>query len=191
VHYHPTGKPETDQSALGLYFTRRPATRLVTGITVRQDKLELAPGVRRYYSLAQSPPLPADVQALSVSPHMHNIGREVKVTAVRPDGATEPMVWITDWDFNWQEVYYFEKPVTLPKGTVIKLEAWFDNTADNPKNPNNPPQLVRLGNNLSDEMSVCIVQAIVDHPADLKRLSAMQGGTAAMIDGRSSMPRKP
>ncbi len=180
VHYQPIGKPETDQSTIAIYFTKEPAKRFVTGIWIRKDALEIAPGATRYYSLAQSPPLPTDVTAISVSPHMHNLGREVKVTAVLPAGEILPLVRITDWDFDWQEVYYFEKPLKLPKGTVVKLEAWFDNTPDNPKNPNNPPKLVRLGNNLSDEMSACDLRVIADSTEDLRQLNALNGSPASM-----------
>jgi hypothetical protein len=95
---------------------------------------------------------------------MHLLGREMKVTAVLPEGKKQSMIWITDWDFNWQGQYQHRKPVALPKGTVLELEAFYDNSTDNPKNPNQPPKLVRLGMRTTDEMCGCAAQVVVDGP---------------------------
>jgi mono/diheme cytochrome c family protein len=176
VHYHPNGKEETDRSVLGIYYTRRPARQYVTGLFVRHvGQAPIPAGERNYPVKIQSDPLPAEVVALSVTPHMHNLGREVKVTAHLPNGETLPMVWIKDWDFDWQEVYDFETPPRLPKGTVLKAEVRFDNSVDNPKNPNHPPRTVRWGNNISDEMFGFNVQVITDRVADLRAIESLRG----------------
>jgi hypothetical protein len=190
VHYHPTGKAETDQSMLGVYFTKKPAKKYVTDVWVRRDTFEIAPGEKRFYSVATSAPLPTAVQAIAVSPHMHNLGREVKVTAELPGGRVLPLVRITDWDFDWQELYHFKKPLEFPKGTVVKLEAWFDNSDDNPKNPNKPPKLVRQGNNLSDEMSACDLKVIVASRDDLQIVDAMQKSGPTMTRDKATPPAK-
>jgi len=110
-----------------------------------------------------------------VSNHMHNLGREVRSWAELPDGKIQPFVWIKDWDFHWAERYELATPVKLPRGTVIKAEGYYDNSADNPRNPNSPPKDVRYGNNLSDEMLGCTLQVIVPSVADLRALEAMRG----------------
>ena len=76
--------------------------------------------------------LPADVQVIGITPHMHYIGKEMKVVAQTPDGKTVPLIWIKDWDFNWQGQYQYTSAVPLPKGSVIKLDAYYDNSRRTP-----------------------------------------------------------
>ena len=77
---------------------------------------------------------------------------------------------IKDWDFHWHERYQFREPLRLPRGTVIQVEVYYDNSADNPKNPNNPPRLVKYGNNLTDEMVSCHLEVVAQSRADLDAL---------------------
>ena len=76
--------------------------------------------------------LPIDMEALWIFPHMHMIGKEIKITATLPDGTVRTLLCIDDWDFNWQDIYEFAKPVRLPKGTRLTLTGVHDNSADNP-----------------------------------------------------------
>jgi mono/diheme cytochrome c family protein len=175
MHYHPSGKEETDRSQVGLYFTKKPATRFATGLAARDTTLFVPAGARRHHAVARTDPLPADVEALSVSPHAHFLGREFKATATLPDGTTRPLVWIKDWDFHWHEVYHFDKPLKLPKGTVVQIDGWFDNTADNPKNPNSPPKDMKYGSQLTDEMLLVHVEVVTASRADLAAVEAMRG----------------
>jgi hypothetical protein len=200
IHYHPNGKPQEDQSVVGVYFaptdnsvsseksvaakktssgkatTEKPTKKIVTGIAVAQPGLEIPAGAARHEITAQSHPIPCEVQVLGITPHMHNLGREMKVTATQPDGEEEiPLIWIKDWDFNWQGQYQFDKPVRLPKGSVIKVLSIYDNSEGNPKNPNNPPQAVKWGEQTSDEMCLCGVQVFTDKPGDLRLIAAMKG----------------
>ncbi len=173
VHYHPDGKPETDLSSVGIYFTAKPATKIVGGIAVRSRSIDIPPGESHHVVHAQSQPLPTDVTTLAVFPHMHNLGREMKMTAVTPDGAELPLIWIRDWDFNWQGSYQYRQPVHLPKGTVLKVDAVYDNTADNPKNPSSPPKRVTWGEQTTDEMCLCGVSVVTETPADMKKIRSM------------------
>ena len=116
-----------------------------------------------------------DVQAIGIAPHMHYIGKEMKVVAETPDGKTIPMIWIKDWDFNWQGQYQYSTPVKLPKGTVIKLDAYYDNSADNPSNPNKPPKTVHWGEQTTDEMCLLGVQVVTNTMADLRSIITMRG----------------
>ncbi|MES1161362.1 MAG: cytochrome c [Bacteroidota bacterium] len=77
---------------------------------------------------------------LYVWPHMHLLGKEYYAYAVTPDNDTIPLVHIPDWDFRWQELYKFKKLIRIPKGSVINMDCTYDNTANNPANPNNPPR---------------------------------------------------
>ncbi len=185
IHYHPDGKPETDQSVVGIYFTKTPARTIVGGIAVRTRNLDIPAGVPRYHVTAQSQPLPVDVRAIGIAPHMHYIGTEMKVVAQSPDGKTTPLIWIKDWDFNWQGQYQFRSPVPLAKGSIIKLDAYYDNSAENPRNPSRPPKRVRWGEQTTDEMCLLGVQVVTDNLADLRKIIAMRGNRlgAALVGG--------
>ncbi len=175
IHYHPTGKVETDQSVLGVHFSRKPATKFVTTFQARTTDITIPPGEKRHRVTCSSAPLPADVTVLTVTPHMHFLGREITATAELPGGKKVSLVGIKDWDFHWHERYQFKSPLRLPKGTVVQVEAFYDNSADNPKNPNSPPKLVKYGNNLTDEMVSAHLEVVADSVADLKALQDMRG----------------
>ena len=189
VHYHPDGKAERDQSVVGIHFTKTPAKTIVAGIAVRSRELDIPPGAGRHHVTAESAPLPVDAKALGIAPHMHYIGKEMKVVALLPDGKVTPMIWIKDWDFNWQGQYQYQSPVLLPKGTVIKLDAYYDNTVENPRNPSKPVKRVRWGEQTTDEMCLLGVQVITDTPADLMKIVTMRGnGLGAALMGGPGSP---
>jgi hypothetical protein len=184
IHYHPDGKPETDRSTVGIYYTRTPARKIVVGIAVRTRDLDIPPGEPRHHVTAQSKPLPADVQVIGITPHMHYIGKEMKVVAQTPDGKTVPLIWIKDWDFNWQGQYQYTSAVPLPKGSIIKLDAYYDNSEANPNNPSRPPKRVRWGLQTTNEMCLLGVQVVTDSLADLRKVVAMRGGFLGGLLGR-------
>lgn len=169
IHYHPTGKPETDQSVIGVHFAEQPAEKLVAEILVANFDLIIPPGERRHHHHA-SYTVPVDVTLHSAAPHMHYLGREMKVTAALPDGEIKPLIWIKDWDFNWQDRYIYKRPIHLPAGTRIDVEAWYDNSAGNPFNPNSPPVEVRWGERSADEMGICFFDVTTDRPEDRRFL---------------------
>ncbi len=173
VHYHPDGKDEVDQSVVGITFTKAPAKKIVAGIAVRSQEIYIPAGEARHHVQAESEPLPVDVDALGIFPHMHNVGREFKVVAESPDGKTIPLIWIKDWDFNWQGQYLYQKPIRLAKGTVIKVDAYYDNSTANPRNPSNPPKLVQWGEQTTDEMCLVMIQVVADTLPDLRKIMAM------------------
>lgn len=183
IHYHPIGKEESDQSSLGIYFSKKPAEKLVAGIGLMNRRIAIPAGAKDYTLTADSEPLPADCTALSIGPHMHNIGREMKVEARLPDGTVKPMVHVADWDWNWQGSYAYKEPVRLPKGTVLHLEAKYDNSSDNPRNPSNPPKAVRWGEETTDEMCLCGVQVIADTKADLLKIVTMKRNQLGLLLG--------
>jgi hypothetical protein len=106
--------------------------------------------------------VPADITILSVLPHMHLIGREIQLTATLPDGTKKPMVWIKDWDFQWQESYVFKQPLALPEATRLELTAYYDNSDQNPRNPNRPPRAVTWGEQTTNEMCAALLRYTLD-----------------------------
>ncbi|MBI3725093.1 redoxin domain-containing protein [bacterium] len=170
-HYHPTGKEETDHSELGIFFAKKPVTKFVANLGARTKEIIIPPGENRHRVTCESAPFPVDVTAMEVSAHMHFVGREISAKAVLPDGKTVPLLGIKDWDFNWSELYEFQQPPRLPKGTVIQVEAFFDNSDGNPRNPNKPARLVTYGRNITtEEMLGCGVRVIADSADDLKAI---------------------
>lgn len=107
------------------------------------------------------------ISAFSVAPHMHLIGRSIKTYALSPSSTdTIPLIKINNWDFHWQGSYTFQYPQKLPVGTVIRGEAIYDNTTNNPFNPNSPPQNVSAGESTTEEMMVVYFTYAYYQPGD-------------------------
>ena len=164
-HYHPSGKPETDQSEIGIYFAKGPVEKTVFNVPMTHRDLTIPAGDFSY-QVTSAFITPIDLEVVGITPHMHLLGRDMKVTATLPDGQVKPMIWIKDWDFNWQGQYQYQAPLLLPKGTKIELQATYDNSSQNPKNPNAPPQTVQWGENTTDEMCIAFIQVQTRNPAD-------------------------
>lgn len=169
VHYHPSGKAETDRTRIGLYFSKTKIKQTFHWsyvVGVNPDALKAGRPVRDGRPALTIPAgasnqeavgrwiTPVDVLVHAVTPHMHLTGKDMTIVAERPDGKKLPLIKIPDWDFGWQNTYYFAEPITLPKGTKVFLVAHFDNSADNPDNPNSPPQTIRWGEDTTDEMCI-------------------------------------
>jgi len=178
VHYHPNGTQETDITKVGLYFAKTPAKRHLR-ILPLLAKVDVPPGDPAW-NTRQSYALPMQVDALFVVPHMHLLGRKIRVDARLPDGKSEPMVRIDDWDFNWQDTYAFREPVRLPRGSVLTLDATFDNSASNPRQPVAQPRRVTWGEATTDEMCVAFVGYVVENEDDpaVRALDLLFGGSS-------------
>jgi len=166
VHYHPSGKPETDQSSIGLTYTTQPQKALV-GMLLGNSNIDIPPG-KRDYTVKGSLLLPQDVELIGITPHAHWLGKSVDVEAHLPGGKTTPLIRIDDWDFNWQTQYRYTDPVKLPKGTRIEMTFSYDNSAENPRNPSNPPHRVRYGEQTTDEMAFVFLQALLPSTQDVQ-----------------------
>lgn len=153
VHYHRSGKEETDQTAIGMTFAQDTVRQHAVMRGVAQSYLDLKPG-EPAIRVRATETLTEDFTLRAVAPHMHQIGKEMRLRAEKPDGTREELIWLKNWDFQWQASYEYRKPVTLPKGTLIHLEAVFDNSAENPRNPNRPPKRITWGEASTDEMCI-------------------------------------
>ncbi len=165
VHYHPSGKPETDRTRIGVYFARKPIKQILHWNLAANFGLVIPPQSKNFEVDAgwkipeQGWKVPVDVTALAVTPHMHTHGRDMTVTVTYPDGRNEDLIRIGDWDFNWQNTYYFEKPIDLPKGTLVKVRAHYDNPSQ---------KRVTWGEATTDEMCIGFL-AVVEKGQDLTR----------------------
>ena len=165
LHYHPSGKAESDQSSIGLYFTDKAPRRIGSVILMGVLNLEIQPGESAHPE-KDTFTLPVDVEMQSIAPHMHIIGKTVRMWAELPNGTTRPLIKINDWDFNWQGTFYYQKPFRLPRGTKIHGEWTHDNSKNNPRNPTHPPRRVTNGENSTDEMAAAWIPVLVDRPED-------------------------
>jgi tetratricopeptide (TPR) repeat protein len=168
AHLQPSGKPETIQPTLGLYFTDNPATMHPILLQLENDRmLDIPPG-EKHFVVSDEFTLPSDVNLLAIYPHAHYLGRDLQAIAKLPDGRTETLIHIPDWNLNWQAVYRYAQPVRLPKGTTISMKFVYDNSDDNVRNPNHPPQRVVAGNRAVDEMAHLWLQVLPEDSSAVK-----------------------
>lgn len=170
LHLRTSGKPEQVRPSLGLYFTDRAPTQFPMLLQLEHDGALDIPAGASGVSVTDELELPVAVQVLAVYPHAHYVAREVQAVARRPDGSTEWLVHIADWNLDWQAVYELATPLRLPRGSVISMRWTYDNSARNERNPNNPPRRVTAGNRASDEMSHLWVQVLPERREDLPLL---------------------
>lgn len=182
IHYRPSGKPETDRSTIGIHFAPRSSRQMVSELLVLNLDLKIPSGANRHHHRA-SFTLPKSTLLLDAAPHMHLLGREVKAVAHLPDGSTKPLIWIRDWDFDWQEQYVFAEPLRLPAGTKIVVDCYFDNSSGNPLNPSSPPKPVRWGGQTKDSMGICHFQFTCD---TLRELAVVNRQYARFLIGQSA-----
>jgi Flp pilus assembly protein TadD len=165
LHLKPTGRQETVRASIGLYFTSKaPAIHPVL-LRLGSHIIDIPPGEANYV-LTDSYTLAAPAKALSIYPHAHYLAREMTVVAEMPDGRVEPLLRISDWDFNWQDEYEYLEPVALPKGTKLVMRYVYDNSAENPRNPSSPPRRVVTGPGGTDEMGELLVQLLAENDSD-------------------------
>jgi tetratricopeptide (TPR) repeat protein len=152
THLQPSGKTEVIRPSIGLYFASHPATKLPMLLQLENDaKLEIPAGQRNFL-VTDDFILPIDVDLLAIYPHAHYLGKDIQALVTLPDGTKKTLIHIPRWNLNWQAVYRYAEPVMLPKGTTVSLRYVYDNSEENPLNPNRPPARVKSGNRSSDEM---------------------------------------
>ncbi len=175
IHYHLDGKPEQDQSTVGLTFSKEPPTKGLTLMVLGNEKIDIPAGDSHYVVKAAAV-LPMDAEAVGIFPHAHYLCKDMKVDARLRDGSVLPMIWIKDWDFNWQGSYRYASPVKLPKGTRLEMQYTYDNSAANPHNPSDPPREVKFGEETTNEMGFAFVSVMLSSP---DQVSEFRRGTRA------------
>lgn len=169
VHYHPTGKPERDRTRIALYFTNRKPARQGFDIPLGSNRIDIPPGDKTY-KVTDHFTIPVDVEAIAINPHAHYICKEMTGTAILPDGKKITLIHIPSWDFNWQQLYIYSVPIRLPAETQVEMEFIYDNSTDNPRNPNHPPKEVRYGPSTTDEMAGLHITVSPIKPDDAEEL---------------------
>lgn len=154
VHYIAVGEPQTDQSKIGLVFADPDeVTHEVLVGSALEVNLRIPPGDPGYVVHAASPAFPPDAELLSMNPHMHYRGKSMRYDLVTPDGKRETLLDVPNYDFNWQTLYVLQQPLSVPSGSVLEVEAVFDNSAENLYNPD-PSKWVYFGDQTWNEMMI-------------------------------------
>jgi Flp pilus assembly protein TadD len=160
MHLQPSGKPEQIRPVLGIYFSAKPPGKFPMLLQLEHDGAIDIPAGDRNFVVEDELRLPLDVDALGVYPHAHYLGKDLQAFVILPDGSKRWLIHIKDWDINWQAVYRFKQPLFLPKGSLVKMRYTYDNSAENPRNPSNPPVRVVNGDRSIDEMGHLWLQVL-------------------------------
>ena len=163
MHYTTNGKTGTDDTRLGLIFSKQPVRKRVLTLQLTNDHFVIPPGVPDYRVEARGT-LPNDALLLSFFPHMHLRGKRFEYNIVRADKSLEPLLRV-NYHFHWQMSYRLAEPLDLPAGTALQAVAWFDNSKANMHNPD-PAAAVRWGEQTSDEMMVGFFDVAVEKNFD-------------------------
>jgi tetratricopeptide (TPR) repeat protein len=164
LHMVPGARTETVQPSIGLFFTSTQPTRVPMVVKLESKAIDIPAGASNHV-VEDSYVLPADVTIVSVYPHAHYLAREMSGTATLPDGTVTPLLLIKQWDIRWQDQYRYREPLTVPKGTTLRMRFTYDNSAANPRSPK-PARRVVWGQNSTDEMGALWVEVIPQRRED-------------------------
>lgn len=164
VHYHPHhATPQPDRTQLGVYFWREKPEREMLFVPLINQTFTIPPNDSNYRVTAQLPVrTPFPLKLWFIAPHMHLLGRRMTVQMQPLTGPAQCLIDIQDWDFNWQGAYRYQQPISVPTGTQLSLTAFYDNSSNNPRNPNDPPKAVSWGEETTDEMCIAFLGVTVD-----------------------------
>ena len=158
IHYNSrAGVVAPDATTVGIHFAKSDVTKRLYSVPLANTTFRIPPGAADYPVTMSVPFVPVDLHLLAVTPHMHLLGRTMKVEATAPDGTQTCLVDVGDWDFHWQFTYRYRDPVLVKAGSRIDLLATYDNSETNPENPNSPPREVAWGESTTDEMCIAFL----------------------------------
>ncbi len=164
------GRTETVQPSVGFFFTDTPPSRPSIDFKLGSKTIDIPAGQADYVAEDRYR-LPVDVDVISIYPHAHYLGKEMKAFATLPDGQMKWLLSIPQWDFHWQDRYRYATPVFLPAGTVVTMRYTYDNSDANEDNPSDPPRRVVYGPASSDEMGDLWLRLVARSPADTNVLA--------------------
>ena len=189
LHMQPSGKEEVVQPTIGFYFGSDPPERTPAMLRLGRQSIDIPPGENSYV-ITDSFVTPVDIEVQAVQPHAHYRAKEMVGFANLPDGSVRPLIHIRDWDFRWQHVFRYVTPFWLPKGTRLQMRYSYDNSAENPRNPNQPPERVYWGQRSADEMGDLWIQVLTRNEQDLQTLNA-QFGPKVVTEDTAAQQRCP
>lgn len=175
IHYGPSSILAKDSSVLNIFYSDVPVTRPVLAFNIRASHsgepfIIPADSVKSFHATftldTSVVPIPIDLSLMFVYPHSHLLCKSWEVYGIKPNGDTLKIIKINNWDFNWQAYYSFEKLTKVPFGSTLHAHVTYDNTSNNPLNPNNPPQQIGWGERTIDEMLLLVFGFVIYQPGD-------------------------
>jgi hypothetical protein len=169
IHFGPIPQDKWDHSRVNIFFSDAPPKRPIREVMLGTNGASkiippLVIPAGKITSHTTFLKIPEDISILTINPHMHLLGKSFKAYALTPTQDTIRLISIPQWDFRWQYFYTFPTMLKIPAGSVIYVEAAYDNTAKNQNNPHNPPQKIRerldnggAGMRTTDEMLQFII----------------------------------
>lgn len=174
MHYTTNGRAARDRTSVGMIFSKAPPEQRVLTLQLTNDRFAIPPGADDYRVEAHGT-LPNDATLLSFFPHMHVRGKRFEYNVVHPDGAIEPLLAV-NYDFHWQLSYKLAMPRALKAGTVLQAVGYFDNSRNNPHNPD-PNATVRWGDQTYEEMMVGFFDLAVPASVDKWQFFIREGSS--------------
>jgi Copper type II ascorbate-dependent monooxygenase, C-terminal domain len=164
MHYTTNGSSDQDQTSIGLVFAKSPPKQRVVTLQLNNHALIIPPGADDFRVEVQGT-LPHEATLLSFFPHMHLRGKRFEYDMVHDDGSVEVLLRV-NYHFHWQLSYRLAEPRVLKAGTKLRAVAWYDNSKNNPHNPD-PTKTVTWGDQTSDEMMVGFFDVAI--PAEMDK----------------------
>jgi len=164
MHYTANGKAGADRTRIGLVFAKEPPQQAVLTLQMGNDRFAIPPGDASY-RVSVSGTLPNDALLISLFPHMHLRGKAFEYLVANPNGGFTTLLKVSNFDFNWQLNYRLAEPLFLPAGTRLVFAGYFDNSTNNPRNPD-PTAEVRFGEQSWEEMMIGFFDVAVDSKID-------------------------
>ena len=165
LHYTPNGTPRQDRTRIGFVFADQPPERIVETWSAVNTRFVIPPGAERHPVEAERV-FRQSGTLLSFLPHMHLRGAAFRYELVQPDGTVRPLLDVPRYDFNWQLAYVPSEPIRVEAGSRLHAYAWYDNSANNPANPD-PTTAVRFGEQSFEEMMIGYFDWLPDAAGDL------------------------
>lgn len=174
VHYTPNGRAVHDQTRLGLTFAKERPQNVVRIASLSNHRISIPPRAPNHKE-SKRLYIPNDVEIMSFLPHMHLRGKAFRYDLLDPDGQRSTLLDVPEYDFNWQLQYRYTTPRLIQAGSTIEAIAWYDNSADNPANPN-PNQTVKWGDQTDEEMLIGYIEYYVPDSPPTQSSSAPANG---------------
>ena len=176
MHYTPNGTATEDSTRIGVIFSKEPPRHEVKVVGIANSRISIPPHANNHPEVAELR-LPYDVTVLSFLPHMHLRGKAARYEALTASGV-KTLLDVPRYDFNWQLLYRLAEPLNLRRGDTLRFTGWFDNSSNNPANPD-PSRTVRWGQQTEDEMHLGYVEYVVPGAKPGAPIAALKSGRSA------------
>ena len=179
IHYTTDGVAHDDRTRIGIRFARAQPRYETRSIPLGTLNFKIPPRAPDH-EVTATYTLKGNAKIASFTPHMHDRGKDFRFDAILPDGSSRTLLFVPAYNFKWQFVYVPRQMIDLPKGTVLRAIAHYDNSAANPRNPD-PDKAVQFGLQTFEEMMFGFVEVVYDEEVSSPNLRALRGADIASL----------